>query len=140
MDNEKFSKLINKYIEYYKKIYPDKPLKNMFDEINYDVPTSTNHIMEIFYEDLLKYNNFNNDIYESIDDIDDIDINKVDDLFLLNIDNNPKYVSQSVLSLLILIVKLGFLCWFNTSINILLVTKDCLFDIILVRGVVLIII
>jgi hypothetical protein len=100
MDNEKFSNLINKYIEYYKKINPDKPLKNMFDEINYDVPTSTNHIMEMFYEDLLKYNNFNNDIYESVDDI---DINKVDELFLLNIDNNPKYVSESVLSLLILI-------------------------------------
>jgi len=90
--------LINRYIEYYKKIHPDKIIKNMFDEINYDDPTSTNHILEMFYEALHLHKNINNDVYETIEN-EDIDIHKIDDLYLLEM-KGKKYISQSIISLL----------------------------------------
>lgn len=93
---EKIENLINKYFEYYKKIHPDKIIKNMFDDINYDDPTSTNHILELFYESLHIHNKINNDVFESIDDI---NIDKIDDLYLLEF-SNKKYISQSIISLL----------------------------------------
>jgi len=95
---DKIENLINRYFEYYKKIHPDKIIKNMFDKINYDDPTSTNHILEMFYEALNLHKNINNDIYESIEDA-DININNIDDLYLLEMENK-KYISQSVISLL----------------------------------------
>lgn len=93
---DKIENLVNKYFEYYKKIHPDKVIKNMFDEINYDDPTSTNHILEMFYEALHLHKNINNDVYETIEDI---DIDNIDDLYLLEM-KDKKYISQSVISLL----------------------------------------
>lgn len=88
--------LINRYLQYYRKIYPDKSIKNMFDNIDFNDPTSTNHILEMFYEELLKHTKINNDIYESIDEI---NMDEIDELYLLEFDDK-KYVSQSVISLL----------------------------------------
>jgi hypothetical protein len=93
---DKIENLVNRYLEYYKKIHPDKIIKNMFDEINYDDPTSTNHILEMFYDALHLHKNINNDVYETIDDI---DIHNIDDLYLLEM-KDKKYISQSVISLL----------------------------------------
>jgi hypothetical protein len=93
---DKMDNLINRYFQYYKKINPDKVIKNMFDNIDYDDPTSTNHIMEIFYEELLKHNKINNDVYESIEDI---NIDDVDELYMLEM-CDKKYISESVISLL----------------------------------------
>ena len=93
---DKIENLVNRYLEYYKKIHPDKIIKNMFDEINYDDPTSTNHILEMFYEELHLHKNINNDVYETIEDI---DIHNIDDLYLLEM-KDKKYISQSVISLL----------------------------------------
>lgn len=93
---DKIENLVNRYFEYYKKIHPDKVIKNMFDDINYDDPTSTNHILEMFYEALHLHKNINNDIYETIEDI---DIDNIDDLYLLEM-KDKKYISQSIISLL----------------------------------------
>ncbi len=93
---DKMDNLINRYFQYYKKIHPDKVIKNMFDNIDYDDPTSTNHIMEIFYEELLKHKKINNDVYESIEDI---NIDDVDELYMLEM-CDKKYISESVISLL----------------------------------------
>jgi len=93
---DKIENLVNKYFEYYKKIHPDKVIKNMFDDINYDDPTSTNHILEMFYEALHLHKNINNDVYETIEDI---DIDNIDDLYLLEM-KDKKYISQSIISLL----------------------------------------
>lgn len=93
---DKIENIVNRYFEYYKKIHPDKIIKNMFDEINYDDPTSTNHILEMFYEALHLHKNINNDVYETIEDI---DIHNIDDLYLLEM-KDKKYVSQSIISLL----------------------------------------
>ena len=88
--------LINRYFQYYKKIHPDKCIKNMFDDIDYNDPTSTNHILEMFYEELLKYRKINNDVYETIDEI---NIDEIDEFYLLEF-SDKKYMSQSVISLL----------------------------------------
>lgn len=92
----KIENLVNRYFEYYKKIHPDKVIKNMFDNINYDDPTSTNHILEMFYETLHLHKNINNDVYESIEEI---NIDNIDDLYLLET-KDKKYISESVISLL----------------------------------------
>ena len=81
-----YQELINKYIEYYKKTYPEKNIKNMFQDINFDDQTSTNHIMEMFYFEMLKYNKTDNNIYHSIDDLNNISDTKTE-LYGLQINN-----------------------------------------------------
>lgn len=93
---DKIENLINRYFEYYKKIHPDKVIKNMFDDINYNDPTSTNHILEMFYEALHLHKNINNDVYEYIENI---NIDNIDDLYLLET-KDKKYISESIISLL----------------------------------------
>ena len=99
-----YQELINKYIEYYKKTYPEKNIKNMFQDINFDDQTSTNHIMEMFYFEMLKYNKTDNNIYHSIDDLNNISDTKTE-LYGLQINNKDiKCVSYSIISLLIEVI------------------------------------
>lgn len=112
---ENIEALINNYISYYRKTYPDKNIKNMFDDINYDDKSSTNHIMEIFYEDLLKHKNNNNkDIYI---DFNDIDINNVDELYALKIDEEIKYISESIISLLYVVTNDKYDNWYIINLK-----------------------
>ncbi len=84
-------------------MHPDKNIKTMFDGINYEDPTSTNHMMEMFYEDLTKHNSVNNEVYETLNGIDGIDdIHTIDELYLLDL-NERKYISRSVISLVYLL-------------------------------------
>jgi hypothetical protein len=99
--NDIYQDIINKYIEYYKKTYTDKNVKNMFENINYDDQTSTNHIMEIFYTEILKYNKLDNKIYTNSDDFDK---DKYTELYGLQINGNIKCVSVCILSLIIEII------------------------------------
>jgi hypothetical protein len=104
---------LNKYIEYYKKTYPDKNIKNMFQDINFDDQTSTNHIMEMFYFEMLKYNKCDNNIYDSIDLINN-DQNNNDKLELYGLQINNKNiicVSYSIISLLIEIINNNYNDW-----------------------------
>jgi hypothetical protein len=99
--NDIYQDIINKYIEYYKKTYTDKNVKNMFENINYDDQTSTNQIMEIFYTEILKYNKLDNKIYTNSDDFDK---DKYTELYGLQINGNIKCVSVCILSLIIEII------------------------------------
>jgi predicted transcriptional regulator len=109
-NTNKYEQLINTYIEYYRKTFPENDnMKNMFDNINYNDPTCTNHIMEMFYTDILKHNKINNDIYIDVNDIDDID--DIDELYGLKIENNLKYISQSVISLIHIIIDNNYKNW-----------------------------
>ncbi len=104
-----YQELINKYIEYYKKTYPEKNIKNMFHDINYDDQTSTNHIMEMFYFEMLKYNKIDNNIYDSIDNI--VSDTKTE-LYGLQINNKDiTCVSYSIISLLIEIINNDYKDW-----------------------------
>jgi len=106
-----YQELINKYIEYYKKTYPEKNIKNMFQDINFDDQTSTNHIMEMFYFEMLKYNKIDNNIYDSIDDLNNISDTKTE-LYGLQINNKDiKCVSYSVISLLIEVINNNYKDW-----------------------------
>jgi hypothetical protein len=105
-----YQELINKYIEYYKKTYPDKNIKNMFQDVNYDVQSSTNHIMEMFYFEMLKYNKTDNNIYDSIDKIEDTDTKT--ELYGLQINNKDiTCVSYSIISLLIEVINNDYKDW-----------------------------
>ena len=106
--NDIYQDIINIYIEYYKKTYPDKNIKNMFENINYDDQTSTNHIMEMFYTEILKFNKIDNNVYISSDDFDK---NKFTELFGLQIDNSIKCVSFCVISLIIEIINNNYEKW-----------------------------
>lgn len=109
-----YEKLVNKYIEYYRKTYPDNQVKNMFDNINYNDLSSTNHIMEMFYTDLLKHKKINNDIYV---DSSEVDFDNIDELFALKIDGEIRYVSQSVISLLYDVVNKNYIEWFIINLK-----------------------
>lgn len=100
--------LINKYIEYYNKAYPEKIVKNMFENIDYNDQTSTNNIMEMFYTEILKFNKIDNNIYTSSDNFDK---NKFNDLYGLKINDDIKCVSFCIISLLIDIINNDYTNW-----------------------------
>lgn len=102
--------LINKYIQYYRKTYPQTQIKNMFDNINYNDLSSTNHILEMFYTDVLKHNKIDNDIYTDASDIDKESDSNVE-LYGLKIDGEIKYLSKSVISLLVNIIENNYNEW-----------------------------
>lgn len=103
-----YQELINKYIEYYKKTYPEKNVKNMFHDINFDDQTSTNHIMEMFYTEILKFNKIDNNVYN---DSDDFDKTKFNELFGLKLNDKIKCVSFCVISLLIEVINNDYTNW-----------------------------
>jgi len=105
---DNYQELINKYIEYYKKAYPEKNIKNMFDNINIDDQTSTNHIMEMFYTEILKFNKIDNNVYTNSDDFDKT---KFNELFGLKINEEIKCVSFCVISLLIEVINNNYTKW-----------------------------
>ena len=109
-----YETLINKYIEYYRKTYPDNKVKNMFDNVNYSDLSSTNHIMEMFYTDLLKHKNIKNDIYV---DATEVDFETIDELFGLKVDGEIRFISQSVISLLHDVVNKKYVDWFIINLK-----------------------
>jgi predicted RNA methylase len=117
-DTELYENLLNRYIEYYKKAYPENNIKNMFDKINYDDQTSTNHIMEMFYYEMHKYNKLDNEVYVSLNDIQLEQNEKINELFGLQINNDEIVcVSYCIISLLIEIINNDYKIW--NIINIL---------------------
>ncbi len=117
-DTELYENLLNRYIEYYKKAYPENNIKNMFDKINYDDQTSTNHIMEMFYYEMHKYNKLDNEVYVSLNDIQLEQNEKINQLFGLQINNHEIVcVSYCIISLLIEIINNDYKIW--NIINIL---------------------
>lgn len=118
IDTEIYENLLNRYIEYYKKAYPENNIKNMFDKINYDDQSSTNHIMEMFYYEMHKYNKLDNEVYTSMDNIQLEQNEKINELFGLQINNDKIIcVSYCIISLLIEIINNEYTNW--NIINIL---------------------
>ena len=119
MDNmDIYQDILNKFIEYYKKAYPEYNIKNMFDKINYEEQSSTNHIMEMFYYEMQKYKTLDNEIYTSIDLIEFEENKKINELFGLQINKiEIKCVSYCIISLLIEIINNKYTDW--NIINIL---------------------
>ena len=55
IDDNVYTNILNLYIQHYKKTYPEKTITSMFDGINVDDFSSTNHMLESLYEEMLKY-------------------------------------------------------------------------------------
>ncbi len=117
-NTEIYENLLNKFIEYYKKAYPENNIKNMFDKINYDDQSSTNHMMEMFYYEMQKYKSLDNEIYTSMDEIQLQQNEKINELFGLQINKKEiTCVSYCILSLLIEIINNDYTDW--NIINVL---------------------
>jgi hypothetical protein len=88
--------LLNTFMQYYKKTFPDQKINGFFDNItNYD---DTNKLMEYFYQCLNDYNSSRNKM--SVD----FDSNRVEELeeyYILKVDNVPVKMSDNIISLLI---------------------------------------
>ena len=87
-DSDIYVELLNTFILNYKKMYPEKVITSMFDNININDYSSTNHMIEMFYEEMLKYSN-------KI---------KNNDLFGLSVDDNIISTSNNIIELLLQVI------------------------------------
>ncbi len=82
----------------------------MFSDIDYEKPTSTNRCMEFLYEHMAKYNNCLQDEEKiTIVDPEEVDIDSCDELYLLMINDEQKYVCQTLFPLLKYVATLDWL-------------------------------
>jgi hypothetical protein len=89
VDEDIYVELLNTFILHYKRTYPEKAITSMFDNINLDDYSSTNHMIEMFYEEMLKYS----------------DKIKNNELFGLSIDGDIVNTSNSIINLLLVIIE-----------------------------------
>jgi hypothetical protein len=91
IEDDVYTNILNLYIQHYKRTYPEKTITSLFDGINVDDYSSTNHMLETLYEEMLKYNNtINVEEYES-------------NLYGLSIDGNIIEKSNNIIKLLLTI-------------------------------------
>jgi hypothetical protein len=102
--------ILNVFIIYYKKTFPDSKLNHFFDNIvQYD---DTNKIMEHFYECI---NDYKASKYKSSIDYNETEI--LDEGYILNVNNQKIKMSDNVFSLLIDIINsYSSENWFITEI------------------------
>jgi hypothetical protein len=94
-DMEKMEEILNVFIIYYKKAFPDSNLNNFFDGIvNYD---DTNKIMEHFFQCI---NDYKVSKYKTSLDYDSQNIETLEDKYILTINNENIKMSDNVISLL----------------------------------------
>ena len=98
--------MMNNYLEYYKRNNKKQQSYTMFDGIDTTDPTSTNHSLEHFYEEMCKYktSEVSNPEFVKLHKYEDRDKIKVkidDELYGIFKDGFPIYVSLSFFSLLI---------------------------------------
>ena len=91
--------LLNTFLQYYNKVYPEEKYLNFFDKINNY--SDTNKLMEYFYQCLNDYNSSRNKICV---DYDEDRINELEEVYILKIDNINSKMSDNVISLLIEVI------------------------------------
>jgi hypothetical protein len=96
---ENIEQLLNIFLKYYKKNFPEKHNKHFFDGINnYD---DTNEIMEYFFQLI---NDYKTSINKTAIDYDKDRLEELEEKYILNIKNNPVKMSDNIISLLITII------------------------------------
>lgn len=102
---DKMVDIMNIFQTYYKILFKKENNVNMFDGINFDDETSTNRSLELFYEHIFKYKDYENknkiefiELYDEDDD-DVVKLNS-DELYALLIDNNIIKLSPSLFSIM----------------------------------------
>jgi hypothetical protein len=95
-ESENLELLLNTFMQYYKKTFPDQKINGFFDNItNY---SDTNKLMEYFYQCLNDYNSSRN---KSSIDYDDNRVEELEELYILKVDNVSVKMSDNIISLLI---------------------------------------
>ena len=102
---EKIVDIMNIFQTYYKILFKKDKNVNMFDCINIEDETSTNRSLELFYEHIFKYKDYENknkiefiELYNE-DDEDVMKLNS-DELYALLIENNISKLSPSLFSII----------------------------------------
>jgi len=114
--NEKYVNLMNVFLCWYKQVFDKEKPVTMFHDIDYKKEESTNRCMELFYNEMYKYNsNKDDDDKIAIYDPEDIDINKCEELYILTVDSINKAVCQCLMPLLIEVSKQD---WLNINWSI----------------------
>ena len=110
--------LLNVFLCYFKQVFHKDGPVNMFSEVDNSKEDSTNRCMEMFYEEMIKYNSRQNDPrMVDILKTDDVDIKHFKELYMLSFNNGEEDLySQSLMSLIYHLSKID---WANTSWNIL---------------------
>lgn len=96
--------VLNIFLCYFKQLYSREQKETMFDHIDYKQENSTNRCMESMYEEILKFNISKDDdkdiLYNPNDSsIENIDIDKCDELYSLYIKDEPKHVCKYLMPL-----------------------------------------
>lgn len=99
INGEFYQDILNIYLQYYKKTYPDKNIHTLFHNIDAHDPISTNHPLELFFEEMLKYKKIDKKLHTTFDDIKNQDV-----IYGLQIDGEIKCVAISVITLIIEII------------------------------------
>lgn len=95
--------LMNIFTVHFRTLFNKDPTLNIFQGVDYDKLDSTNRQMELFYEHLTKYKeNEHDDDLVSIYSVDDVDINKCRELYILKIDKS-EYACQFIIPLISLL-------------------------------------
>ena len=93
---------LNIFRIYYKQLYSKDKSEDIFEDIDYENPESTNKWMELLFEEKLKH-----EIYEKKDpskieimDVKEIDMETVDELYVLIIEDEYIKMCQSIFPLI----------------------------------------
>ncbi len=96
---ENLEHILNVYVIYYKKTFPDEKLNSFFDNIRtYD---DTNKMMEHFYQCLQDYKA--SKMKKSVE-YNEAKLEEIDEKYILKINDENKYMSDNIISLLIDII------------------------------------
>lgn len=120
-ETNKYINLINIYICHYRRVYnSDDP--NIFKNIDNNDITSTNRYLELFYQEIEKFNSIDdekkNTLYHIMSDKVNMDDHK--ELYILFISNKPQYMANN---LIILLDYLSEKDWENISWSIFPIKK-----------------
>jgi hypothetical protein len=98
--------ILNTYVIYYKKTFPDEKLNSFFDNINnYD---DTNKMMEHFYHCIQDYKA--SKMKKSIE-YDEDKLEEIEEKYILVVNDVNKYMSDNIISLLIDVINNDFNNW-----------------------------
>jgi hypothetical protein len=108
---ESLENILNVYVMYYKKAFPNEKLNSFFDNINnYD---DTNKMMEHFYQCLQDYkaSKMKNSVEYNEEKLEEIE-----EKYILVINNENKYMSDNIISLLIDVINNNYEDYDNWNI------------------------
>lgn len=107
-----YTNLLNVFMVYYKRLFQKDHKTTMFHDIDYDKENSTNRGMELFYDELMKYNSKkSNEDLVAIYDFDEMEGDNCVELYKLTIHKGDQMVEYGCQFLIPLISFLSENSW-----------------------------